>query len=218
MTERTTSSAGDRLAQWSAQRPLIAILRGIAPDETQAHVEVLIEAGIGLIEIPTNSPDWLSSVRTALAVAGARAMIGAGTVLNEADVDALADTGAGLMVTPNTNPAVIRRAVARGLFCAVGFSTPSEAFAALDAGAQALKLFPASSYGPGYVRALKAVLPPSVPVFAVGGVSADNLPDFLRAGCAGAGLGSDLYTPGQTPAATRARAERYVAVHQSHQP
>lgn len=214
----TTTPAGDRLAQWSAQRPLIAILRGIAPAEAQAHVEALIDAGIGLIEIPTNSPDWLASVRIALRAAGARAMIGAGTVLSEADADALADAGAGLMVTPNTDPAVIRRAVARGLYCAIGFATPSEAFAALGAGAQALKLFPASSFGPGYVRALKAVLPPSAPLLAVGGITPDNLSDYLRAGCVGAGLGSDLYKPGQTPAHTRARAERFVAAHQSHQP
>lgn len=218
MTSPTSSRAADRHAQWSAQRPLIAILRGIVPAETPAHVDALIAAGIGLIEIPTNSPDWLSSVRAAIETAGARAMIGAGTVLSEADADALADTGAGLMVTPNTHPAVIRRAVANGLFCAIGFSTPSEAFAALDAGAQALKLFPASSYGPDYVRALKAVLPPSVPVLAVGGIRPDNLSAYLQAGCAGAGLGSDLYRPGQTPAITRARAERFVAVHQSLQP
>lgn len=218
MTAAKTSPSPDRCADWSAHRPLIAILRGIAAPEARAHVEVLIEAGIGLIEIPTNSPAWLDSVRIAIAAAGTRAMIGAGTLLNEADVDALAATGAGLMVTPNTNPALIRRAVAHGLFCAVGFSTPSEAFAALDAGAQALKLFPASNYGPGYVRALRAVLPPSVPVLAVGGITPDNLPGYLQAGCAGAGLGSDLYTPGQTPAATRARAERFVAAHQSYQP
>jgi 2-dehydro-3-deoxyphosphogalactonate aldolase len=114
------------------------------------------------------------------------------------------------MVTPNTQPRLIRHAVAAGLTVAAGFLTPSEAFAALRAGAQILKLFPAAIAGPAYVRALKAVLPASTPLFAVGGVNPVNLQDFLGAGCAGAGLGSDLYAPGQTPAATRVRAEAYV--------
>ena len=195
---------------WTSHLPLIAILRGIKPDEVAAHVHELIAAGIGLIEIPCNSPNWRHSVEIALHTAADRAVIGAGTVLNSADADALAATGAKLMVTPNTEPALIRHAVAAGLTVAAGFLTPSEAFAALGAGAQVLKLFPASNLGPGYVRALKAVLPASTPLFAVGGVNPLNLPDFLAAGCAGAGLGSDLYAPGQAPAATRARAEAFV--------
>lgn len=213
-----TSLMTEPSIDWSARRPLIAILRGIAPAEVEAHVMALIDAGIGLIEIPTNSPEWLRSVELALAVAGDRALIGAGTVLNLADVDALAATGARLMVTPNTDVAVIRHAVQRGLSCAVGFATPSEAFAALAAGAQALKLFPASHFGPGYVRAIKAVLPPQVPVFAVGGVTPDNLAGFLQAGCVGAGLGSDLYTPGQSPALTRERGGLFVDAYQSARP
>lgn len=195
---------------WTTHLPLIAILRGITPDDVGAHVRELIAAGITLIEIPTNSPRWLHSVEIALKTAEGRAVIGAGTVLNAADVDALAATGAKLMVTPNTDPALIRHAVAAGLTVAAGFLTPSEAFAALGAGAQILKLFPAANMGPAYVRALKAVLPASTPLFAVGGVKPGNLPDFLDAGCAGAGLGGDLYAPGQAPAATRARAEAFV--------
>ena len=203
---------------WKGQLPLIAILRGITPAQIEAHVDTLIDAGMHLIEIPTNSPDWLRSVELAVARAGDRAIIGAGTVLTEADVDALAATGAKLMVTPNTNAAVIRRAVAKELVSAVGFSTPSEAFAALAAGAQALKLFPASSFGPGYVRAIKAVLPPSVPLFAVGGVTPANLGDYLKAGCIGAGLGSDLYAAGQAPSITRERADLFVNAYQSFRP
>ncbi len=131
-------------------------------------------------------------------------------MLRIADVDALAATGAALMVTPNTDEAVIRHAVARGLLCAIGFLTPSEAFAALAAGAQVLKLFPAAEMGPSYVRALKAVLPREVPLLAVGGITPDNLGEFLAAGCAGAGLGGDLYKPGQPPGVTRERALAFV--------
>ena len=195
---------------FSGHRPLIAILRGITPDDIEAHVDALITAGITLIEIPTNSPNWLHSVERAQRHANGRAIVGAGTVLNVADADALAATGAKLMVTPNTDPPLIRHAVAAGLTVAAGFLTASEAFAALAAGAQILKLFPAANMGPGYVRALKAVLPPSVPLFAVGGVTPDNLHDFLGAGCSGAGLGGDLYKPGQISTATHARAEAFI--------
>ncbi len=195
---------------WTTHLPLIAILRGITPDEVEAHVDALTDAGITLIEIPTNSPNWLHSVTRAQAQARGRAIIGAGTVLNAADADALAATGAKLMVTPNTDPALIRHAVAAGLTVAAGFMTPSEAFAAIQAGAQILKLFPAANLGAGYIRALKAVLPATMPLFAVGGVTPDNLHDFLGAGCSGAGLGSDLYRPGQLSNATRSRAETFV--------
>jgi 2-dehydro-3-deoxyphosphogalactonate aldolase len=196
--------------------PLIAILRGITPEEIDAHVDALIEGGIGVIEIPCNSPQWKRSVESALKHAGERALIGAGTVLSLEDAKALADTGARLMVTPNTDPEVIAAAVRCGLFCAVGFATATEALAALKAGAQALKLFPAAHFGPDYVRALKAVLPPEVPLFAVGGITPGNLPDYLAAGCIGAGLGSDLYKPGQAPAHTHARAVSFVESFRSH--
>ncbi|RZA35037.1 MAG: 2-dehydro-3-deoxy-6-phosphogalactonate aldolase [Lysobacteraceae bacterium] len=201
-----------------AHLPLIAILRGVTPDEIDAHVSALIECGIGLIEIPTNSPDWQASVESALELAGDRAVIGAGTVLTLDHVEALAGTGGRLMVTPNSDPQIIAEAVARGLFCATGFATASEAFAAIKAGAQALKLFPAAHFGPGYVRALKAVLPAAMPLFAVGGITPANLPDFLAAGCHGAGLGSDLYAVGQTPETTRARALDFVQAFRGHRP
>ena len=188
--------------------PLIAILRGITPDDTSVHVRALVEEGFDAIEIPTNSPAWQDSVAIAAREFGVDAHIGAGTVLTLAHVDALVDAGGNLAVTPNTNPAVIRHAVARGLLVAAGCATASEAFAALDAGAQLLKLFPASSYGPPMVRALRSVLPP-VPLFAVGGVTTDTLPGYLSAGCAGAGIGGELYKPGQSIDATRMHARAF---------
>jgi len=194
---------------WPTRLPLIAILRGIRPEEAVAHVQALIDAGFDAIEIPLNSPDWRTSIRAVAAQFGARALIGGGTVLREDEVDALAEAGGRLVVTPNTRPALIGHAVQRGLQVAAGFATASEAFAAIDAGAQALKLFPATTYGPGHVKALRAVLPP-VPLFAVGGITPANLAEYLHAGCIGAGLGSDLYKPGQEVARTAAMARAFV--------
>lgn len=188
--------------------PLIAILRGITPDEIAEHVRALVEEGFDAIEIPTNSPDWQQSVAIAVREFSVDARIGAGTVLRISHVDALVDAGGTLAVTPNTNPVVIRHAVDRGLLVAAGCATASEAFAALDAGAQLLKLFPASIPGPAMVRALRSVLPP-VPLFAVGGVTADTLPGYLSAGCAGAGIGGELYKPGQSVDATRTHARAF---------
>lgn len=195
---------------WTTSLPLIAILRGVMPDEVLDHAGALVDAGFDTIEVPLNSPDWALSVRRLADAFGDRVLVGAGTVLREPDVDALVAAGGRLMVTPNTRPAVIAHAVACGLQVAAGFATASEAFDALEAGAQALKLFPATTYGPGHVKALRAVLPP-VPLFAVGGITPDNLGDYLRAGCTGAGLGGDLYRPGQDPARTAALARGFVA-------
>jgi 2-dehydro-3-deoxyphosphogalactonate aldolase len=195
---------------WPTPLPLIAILRGIRPDEALAHAQALVDAGFDAIEVPLNSPDWALSVRRVADAFGERALIGGGTVLRNEDVDALAAAGGKLVVTPNTRPSLIAHAVARGLHVAAGFATASEAVDALDAGAQALKLFPATTYGPRHVKALRAVLPP-VPLFAVGGVTPDNLGEYLRAGCTGAGLGSDLYRPGQDPARTASQARAFVA-------
>jgi 2-dehydro-3-deoxyphosphogalactonate aldolase len=195
--------------------PLIAILRGITPAEVPAHVGVLVEEGYDAIEIPTNSPDWEHSVRIAVDAFGQRAMIGAGTVLTPASADALVAAGGRLMVTPNTRPAVIRHAVEHGLQVAAGFATASEAFDALDAGAQMLKLFPASVHGPALVRALRSVLPP-VPLFAVGGVTPDTLSGYLSAGCQGAGIGGELYKPGQPVERTREHARRFRQAYLDH--
>ncbi len=197
---------------WPPRLPLVAILRGIRPDEALAHAQALIDAGFDAIEVPLNSPDWPRSVAALVDRFGDRALIGGGTVLRPADADRLAELGARLVVTPNTRPSLISHAAGLGLQVAAGFATASEAFDALDAGATALKLFPATTYGPGHVKALKAVLPP-VPLLAVGGVTPANLGDFLRAGCTGAGLGSDLYRPGQDTARTAAMAQAFVAAY-----
>ncbi|WP_434636730.1 2-dehydro-3-deoxy-6-phosphogalactonate aldolase [Klebsiella sp. I138] len=190
---------------------LVAILRGIRPAEAAAHIDTLISAGFRYIEIPLNSPDWQRSIEQMVQQFGSQAMIGAGTVLNVGQVDVLAQAGAKLIVTPNTQPAVIRRAVEQGMLVCAGCATATEAFTALDAGAQWLKIFPSSSFGPDYIRALKAVLPPEVPVLAVGGVTPENLATWVQAGCAGAGLGSDLYRAGQSPGRTREQARRFIA-------
>lgn len=191
--------------------PLIAILRGIAPQEVLAHVRVLVEEGYDAIEVPLNSPDWATSIDLAVRDFGSQAWIGGGTVLELADVDALVALGARFIVTPNTSPALIRHAAGRGLQVVAGFATASEAFAALDAGAQMLKLFPASTYGPQHVRALRAVLP-AAPIFVVGGVSLSTLAGYLSVGSAGAGIGGEIYQPGQSIERTRdsARAFRHA--------
>ena len=194
--------------------PLIAILRGITPAEVEQHVEVLIEAGFNAIEIPLNSPDWQTSIKAVSAKYGARALIGGGTVLTPQNVDQLAELGGKLVVTPNTSAPVIRRAVELGMVVCAGCATASEAFTALDAGAQGLKIFPSSAFGPDYIKALKAVLPPAIPVFAVGGVTPENLHLFMAAGCVGAGLGSDLYRAGQPVSRTQQQARAFIDAYQ----
>ena len=205
------------MTAWKPELPLIAILRGVRPDEVLDHVHALQEAGFDAIEIPTNSPDWHVSVQQVSRTFGQALMTGAGTVLTPEHLALLADSGGRLMVTPNTNPALIAEAVKTyGFEVCAGFATASEAFAALQAGAQSLKLFPSSVFGPDYVKALKAVLPPQVPFYAVGGVNPDNLASYLMAGCTGAGLGSDLYRAGQSAQVTRERAQRFVQAWQAH--
>lgn len=189
--------------------PLIAILRGLTPEDALAHVGALADAGYDAIEIPLNSPRWADSIGPAAQAFGQRCWIGGGTVLQIGDVDALADLGARFIVTPNTRPPVIRHAVARGLQVVAGFATATEAFDALDAGAQMLKLFPAATYGPGHVRALRAVLPAQVPLFVVGGVNTETLHDYLGAGAIGAGIGGELYRPGQSLAQTQTHAAAF---------
>jgi 2-dehydro-3-deoxyphosphogalactonate aldolase len=195
---------------WPPRLPLLAILRGIRPDEVLAHARVLVDAGFDCIEVPTHSPHWAASVEQLARAHGQRVLVGAGTVSEPAQLAALQAAGGQLMVTPHTDPALVRAAVARGLVTLVGCATATEAFAAVLAGAHALKLFPATALGTAYASALGAVLPAQVPLWAVGGVRPANLGDFLRAGCAGAGLGSELYRPGQTPEATATRARAYL--------
>ncbi|WP_417643398.1 2-dehydro-3-deoxy-6-phosphogalactonate aldolase [Enterobacter kobei] len=199
--------------QWQTKLPLIAILRGITPEEALAHVGAVIDAGFDAVEIPLNSPQWEKSLPAIIDTWGDKALIGAGTVLKPEQVDQLHRMGARLIVTPNIQPEVIRRAVSYGMTVCPGCATASEAFTALDAGAQALKVFPSSAFGPDYIKALKAVLPPEVPVFAVGGVTPENLAQWLNAGCAGAGLGSDLYRAGQTVERTAQQAKAFVKAY-----
>ena len=198
------------------QLPLIAILRGITPGEAAAHVGALVEEGYDAIEIPLNSPDWAQSIAIAAREHGGHAWIGGGTVLRPAEVDTLQHLGARFIVTPHTHPPLIRHAVAAGMQVVAGFATASEAFAALDAGAHMLKLFPASSFGPGHVRALRAVLPATVPLLVVGGVTPLNLADYLAAGADGAGIGGELYTPGQAVERTREHARRFRQAYLDH--
>ncbi|EAZ9315150.1 2-dehydro-3-deoxy-6-phosphogalactonate aldolase [Salmonella enterica subsp. enterica serovar Kua] len=196
--------------QWQTNLPLIAILRGITPDDVLAHVGAVVDAGFDAIEIPLNSPQWEKSISSVVKAYGGRALIGAGTVLKPEQVDQLAGMGCKLVVTPNIQPEVIRRAVSYGMTVCPGCATATEAFAALDAGAQALKIFPSSAFGPGYISALKAVLPPDVPLFSVGGVTPENLAQWIKAGCVGAGLGSDLYRAGQSVERTAQQATAFV--------
>ena len=189
--------------------PLVAILRGITPDESVAHVGELVAEGYDAIEIPLNSPDWREGIARAVQTHGGAAWIGGGTVLRPEQVDVLRGVGARFVVTPNTNPTLIRHAVDAGLQVVAGFATASEAFAALDAGAQMLKLFPAATYGPGHVRALRAVLPKGTPLYVVGGVTPESLSSWLASGADGAGIGGELYRPGQTPETTRAHARAF---------
>lgn len=191
--------------------PLVAILRGITPEEVLEHARNLLAAGFEMIEVPTNSPRWLESVELLQQHYGSQAHIGAGTVIDDEKLDQLIASGAPLMVTPNTNPALIRRAKAAGLITCIGAMTPSEAFAALQAGADIVKVFPAAIMGADYVRALVSVLPKTTQLYAVGGITPDNLAEYLAAGYQGAGLGSDLYRAGQTADVTLHQAQRFAA-------
>jgi 2-dehydro-3-deoxyphosphogalactonate aldolase len=190
--------------------PLIAILRGVKPDESVAIGQTLIEEGFSLIEVPMNSPDPLASI-AALARNVPDALIGAGTVLAPDDVQRVGDAGGGLIVAPNLDPEVIQEAVRRGMVCLPGVMTPTEAFAALRAGATELKLFPAEMIGPEGVKALRAVLPPHARLFPVGGITPESLAVYCRAGAAGFGIGSALYRPGMTAAEIAPRARAFAS-------
>ena len=192
-------------------RPLIAILRGITPTEALPVAGALIEAGVTRIEVPLNSPEPLDSIARMVTAYGSDALIGAGAVLTPGQVREVAATGARLIVSPNCDPAVIAASKAAGMDSFPGVMTPTEAFAALAAGADGLKLFPGELIGPAGLRAMRAVLPPEVPLFAVGGVSADNMADWHRAGAAGYGIGSALYKPGDSAATVAARARELIA-------
>ncbi|AWN51204.1 2-dehydro-3-deoxy-6-phosphogalactonate aldolase [Methylobacterium sp. 17Sr1-1] len=196
---------------WLLRCPLVAILRGVTPDEVEAIGEALVAAGVVILEVPLNSPEPVESVRRLAARLGDRALVGAGTFRREAEVAAVAEAGGRLLVTPHADPALVRAAKARGMVAMPGFLTPAEAFALLDAGADALKLFPAEAGGPPMLKALRAVLPKGTPLLPVGGVDVRSLPAWREAGASGYGCGSSLYKPGDTPDAVAAKAKALIA-------
>jgi 2-dehydro-3-deoxyphosphogalactonate aldolase len=198
------------LQELLAPLPLVAILRGVTPAEATGIGEALIGAGFIAIEVPLNSPEPLASIGVLADAFGDQALIGAGTVRDPADVARIAAAGGRLIVMPHGDPAVIRAAKQRGLLCVPGVATPTEAFGALDAGADALKLFPAEALAPAVVKAWRAVLPNHVWLFPVGGIRPDSMAPYLAAGANGFGLGSALYQPGMAPAQVAATARAFA--------
>lgn len=191
--------------------PLVAIIRGVTPAEVEAVGDALVEAGIRIIEVPLNSRDPFDSIARLAKRVGDRVLVGAGTVTNVGNVEKVREAGGRLVVAPNFNEAVVKASVASGMVSMPGVFTPSEAFAALDAGAHALKLFPAEAASPRMVRAMRAVLPPELPLVIVGGVSPDSIPAWIEGGASGFGLGSGVYKPGQSAAEVLESARSYVA-------
>lgn len=190
--------------------PLVAILRGVRPDEAVAIGHALYGGGIRCLEVPLNSPDPLASIEALAGTLPDDSLIGAGTVLDESHVDAVRDAGGRLIVSPDTNSAVIARGVAAGMLVMPGVATATEAFTAIRSGAQFLKLFPASTYGAGHAKALSAVLPTSCGLFAVGGIVPTALAEWLDAGVVGFGVGSELYRPGDSAETVAVRALDFV--------
>jgi 2-dehydro-3-deoxyphosphogalactonate aldolase len=194
-------------------RNLIAILRGITPDEALPIALALVAAGITRIEVPLNSPDPFRSIALMAAGVGSGVEVGAGTVLTVDEVAAVQAAGGTLIVSPNCNPDVISATCARGMASWPGVMTPTECFAAIHAGATGLKIFPASLIGPDGLKAIRAVLPKELPVYAVGGAGPSNFADWVKAGASGFGIGTALYTPGTTAAVITTRAAGIVAAH-----
>ena len=203
-------SARDLLHKYLDQCPLVAILRGVTPSEAEAIGDAIFEAGMRIIEVPLNSPHPLASIENLAKKFGERALVGAGTVLKAEDVARVRDAGGRIIVSPDTNPELISAAAAAGLVSSPGYFTPSEAFAAIRAGATALKLFPAEAASPAVLKAQLAVIPRDAPVLAVGGIKPDNMRPWLDAGASGFGLGGGLYQPGQSPEETLTKAKAYV--------
>jgi 2-dehydro-3-deoxyphosphogalactonate aldolase len=204
-------SAKELLKHFLDDCPLIAIIRGVTPADAEAIGDAIYEGGIRIIEVPLNSPDPLRSIELLAKHLGERALVGAGTVLAVDDVQRVKDVGGRIIVSPDTNADVIAAAAQAALVSSPGYFTPSEAFEAIRAGAQALKLFPAEGASPAVLKAQLAVIPRDVPVMAVGGIKPDNMQPWLEAGAAGFGLGSGLYKPGQSAAETLEKARAYVA-------
>lgn len=198
------------LKRYLDECPLIAIVRGVTPDEAEAIGDAVQQAGIRIIEVPLNSPDPLKSIELLSRKFGDSLLVGAGTVLKAAQVGDVKNAGGRIIVSPDTNVDVIAATAEAGLVSSPGYFTPSEAFAAIRAGANSLKLFPAEGASPAVLKAQLAVLPPEIPVMAVGGITPDNMRPWLDVGATGFGLGSGLYKPGQSAAETLGKARAYV--------
>jgi 2-dehydro-3-deoxyphosphogalactonate aldolase len=196
------------------QCPLVAILRGVQPVEVVEIGRALVNAGFRILEVPMNSPQPLNSIALLSKTFGEQALIGAGTVTNPDQVLKVGEVGGRLIVMPHADASVVRAAKAGGLYALPGFATPTEAFAMIGAGADALKLFPAEANPPKVLKAMRAVLPKDIPIMPVGSITPDNMADYWAAGADGFGLGSALYKPGATPASVAQNAKRFVdALH-----
>ena len=200
-----------RLDEALSEMPVVAILRGVRPDEVVAIAEALYAEGIRGVEVPLNSPSPYDSIARLAFELGSRMACGAGTVLTAQHVSEVGKAGGTIIVSPNTDPEVITQALSLGLDPAPGFATATEAFRAIAAGARHLKLFPAATYGPGHVKQLRAVLPPEITVWAVGGVGPSQMADWWSAGARAFGIGSDIYAPGRTASEVATRAREIVA-------
>ena len=199
------------LKDWLARCPLIAILRGVTPNEVVAIGTVLHEAGIAIVEVPMNSPDPVESIRRLVQKFGTQMLIGAGTVMTPDQVDEIDAYGGRLIVTPHAAGAVVRQAKHHGMIACPGFATPTEAFAMLEAGADGIKLVPAEAASPAVLKGIRAVLPQGTLVLPVGGIDAGNMRPWLDAGAAGFGIGSSIYKAGDTADIVAAKAAKLVA-------
>ena len=199
------------MREYLGDLPLIAILRGVTPEEVVSIGRVLVQAGFPIVEIPLNSPRPFESIRRLADELGATTLVGAGTVMSVEDVQRVADAGGRLVVMPHSDPVVVRAAKALGLVCCPGIVTPTEGFAALANGADGLKLFPAELVSPAVVRAMRSVFPADTLMFPVGGMTPDNMGAYIKAGASGFGLGSALYARGDDAAAVATKAESFVS-------
>lgn len=204
-------SAKEILHRYLDECPLIAIVRGVTADDAEATAEAIYDGGIRIVEVPLNSPDPIESIKRIAAKFGDTMLVGAGTVVDPRHVDRVREAGGRLIVAPNTDTRVISATASAGMVSCPGYLTPSEAFAACNAGATALKLFPAEAATSGVLKALLAVVPKDIPQIIVGGITPDNMRPWLDAGATGFGLGSGLYKPGQSATDTLERARAYVA-------
>lgn len=203
-------SAVEDFRRYFEECPLIAIIRGVTPDEAEATARALYDGGIRIIEVPLNSPDPLTSIRTIADTLGENALVGAGTVLTVDNVEKVRKAGGRLVVSPNMNSDVIRATIDSGMVSCPGTFTPTEAFAAIRAAATVVKLFPAEGASPKVLKAMRAVLPQDATLLVVGGITPESMRDWTDAGANGFGLGGGLYKPGQTPEETLSKARTYV--------